>query len=128
MTDQLKQAVQKYCQVDNELRMLNTQVYAKRDLRKQVETEIAGFVSLPQFSDIQKVKVEEDGSYIRIQRPETYTKPWSLSKKELEQLLQSYFQTSRNPSADECSKFIVEQRKQVLIGKEFEFVRIVPDE
>jgi len=127
MTDQLKQAVQKYCQVDNELRILNTQVYEKRDIRRQIETEIAGFVSLPVFSDVQKVKVE-DGSYIRIQRPETYAKPWSLSKKELEQLLQSYFQTSRNPSADECSKFIVEQRKQVLIGKEFEFTRIVPDQ
>jgi hypothetical protein len=127
MTDQLKHAVQKYCQVDNELRILNTQVYEKRDIRKQIETEIAGFVSLPVFSDVQKVKVE-DGSYIRIQRPETYSKPWSLSKKELEQLLQSYFQTSRNPNADECSKFIIEQRKQASIGKDFEFTRIVPDQ
>ena len=127
MTDQLKQAVQKYCQVDNELRILNTQVYEKRDIRRQFETEIAGFVSLPAFSDIQKVKIE-DGSYIRIQRPETYSKPWSLSKKELEQLLQSYFQTSRNPSAEECSKFIVEQRKQASIAKDFEFTRIVPEQ
>jgi hypothetical protein len=126
MTDQLKQAVQKYCQVDNDLRILNTQVYEKRDMRKQIETEIAGFVSLPAFSDVQKMKIE-DGSYIRIQRPETYSKPWSLSKKELETLLQSYFQTSRNPSAEECFKFIVEQRKQASVAKEFEFTRIVPE-
>lgn len=127
MTEQLKQAVQKYCQVDNELRILNTQVYEKRDIRKQIETEIAGFVSLPAFSDISKVKVE-DGSYIRIQRPETYAKPWSLSKKELEQLLQSYFQSFRNPNAEECYKFILEQRKHASVAKDFEFTRIVPEQ
>ena len=126
MTDQLKQIVQKYCQVDNELRVLNTQVYEKRDIRKQIETEIAGCVSRPEFSDIQKMKIE-DGSYIRIQRPDTYAKPWSLSKKELETLLQSYFQTSQRSSAEECFKFIVERRKQDSVGKEFEFTRIVPE-
>jgi hypothetical protein len=127
MTDQLKQAVQKYCQADNELRILNTQVYEKREIRRQFETEIAGLVSLPAFSDITKLKLD-DNSYIRVQRPHTYSKGWSLSKKELEVLLQSYFQSSRNPSADECCKFIVEQRKQASVGKDFEFTRIVPDQ
>jgi hypothetical protein len=126
MTDQLKQAVQKYCQIDNELRVLNSKVYEKRDIRRQIETEIAGFVSLPAFSDINKMKIE-DGSYIRIQRPETYSKAWSLSKKELENLLQTYFQMSTNPNASECFKYIVEQRKQDSIAKDFEFVRVVPE-
>lgn len=126
MTEQLKQAVQKYCQVDNELRALNSQVQEKREVRKMIETEMAGFVSLPAFSDVQKVKVE-DGSYIRIQRPETYSKPWSLSKKELEHLLRMYFEGSLQPNPAECMNFITDHRKTASIGRDFEFTRIVPE-
>ena len=126
MTEQLKQSVQKYCQVDNELRVLNSEVQEKREVRKMIEAEMAGFVSLPAFSDIQKVKVE-DGSYIRIQRPETYSKPWSLSKKDLEHILRMYFEVSLQPNAVECMNFITDHRKAASIGRDFEFTRIVPE-
>jgi hypothetical protein len=127
MTEQLKQIVQKYCQVDNELRLLNSQVQEKREVRKMIETEMVGFVSLPAFSDIQKVKVEEDGSYIRIQRPETYSKPWSLPKKDLEHILRMYFEGSLQPNAGECMNFITDHRKTASVAKDFEFTRIVPE-
>jgi phage pi2 protein 07 len=126
MTEQLKQVVQNYCQVDNELRALNMQIYEKRDDRKKIEKEIAGYMSNPTFVEVNKLKIE-DGSHILIHRPETYAKPWSLSKKELETLLQSYFQSSQKPNAEDCFKSIVERRKQDSVAKEFEFVRVVPE-
>jgi hypothetical protein len=129
MTDQvsqLKQVVQKYCQIDDELRVLNSQVYEKRDTRKQIEKEIAGHISNPTFGDVNKLKIE-DGSHILIHRPETYSKPWSISKKDLERLLMIYFEASLQPNPEECMKFIVSQRKDDLVCKEFEFVRVVPE-
>jgi hypothetical protein len=123
----LKRCVKQYRDVDNELRFLNREVYSKRETRKIVEMEMADLVKLPQFASVDRLKIDDDGSYIRIQKPETYSKAWNLSKKDLDSLLKSYFTSSSNPTADECSKFIVEQRKRSLIGKEYEFERIVSE-
>lgn len=124
----LKRCVKQYRDIDNEVRLLNKQVYDKRESRKIVEMEMSDLIKLPQFGTVDKLKIDDDGSCIRIQRPETYAKPWSLSKKELDTLLKSYFSSAMNPNADDCSTFIVEQRKRMLIGKEFEFTRVMKED
>ena len=124
----LKRCVKQYRDVDNDLRVLNKTVYEKREARKIVEMEMSDLIKLPQFGNIDKLKIDDDGSCIKIQRPETYAKAWSLSKKELESLVASYFQSTMSPNAPECVDFIVGQRKRALIGKEFEFNRVVQDE
>jgi hypothetical protein len=124
----LKRCVKQYRDVDNELRLLNKTVYEKREARKIVEMEMSDLIKLPQFGNIDKLKIDDDGSCIKIQRPETYAKAWSLSKKELENLVGSYFQSTMSPNATECVEFIVGQRKRALVGKEFEFNRVVQEE
>jgi len=124
----LKKCVKQYRDVDNELRVLNREVYSKREARKIVEIEMCDLMKLPQFQSVDKLKIDDDGSYIRIQKPETYSKAWSLSKKELDALLKTYFESSASPNASDCSKFIVEQRKRSLVGKEYEFERIVKED
>lgn len=124
----LKRCVKQYRDVDNELRILNKQVYDKRESRKIVEMEMCDLIKLPQFGTIDKLKIDDDGSTIKIQRPETYTKPWSLSKKELDTLVKAYFQSTGTPTADGCIHFVTEERKKGLVGKEFDFTRVIPEE
>ena len=124
----LKRCVKQYRDVDNEIRVLNKAVYDKRETRKIVEMEMCDLIKLPQFNDVDKLKIDDDGSCIKIHRPETYAKAWSLSKKELENLVAGYFQSTTTPSADQCVTYIVENRKRALIGKEFEFNRVIREE
>jgi hypothetical protein len=124
----LKRCVKQYRDVDNEIRLLNKSVYEKREARRIVEMEMCDLIKLPQFNSVDKLKIDDDGSCIKIQRPETYTKAWSLSKKELETLLKSYFSQDGYDMSDSCFKFIVEERKKNLVAKEFEFTRLVKED
>jgi hypothetical protein len=124
----LKRCVKQYRDLDNEIRELNKEVYSKREDRKIAEMELSDLIKLPQFQGVDKLKFDDDNSCIKIARPGTYNKPWSLSKKELELLLKNYF-TGDNPlDANSCFKFIVEERQKALIGKEFDFTRVFPEE
>ena len=127
-TSNLKRCVKEYRELDNEIRELNKEVYAKRTDRKVIEMEMAEIVALPQFNGIDKLKFDDDGSMIKIGRPGTYNKPWSLSKKELETFLNTYFAMFANPTAAGCIKYIIEERQKALVGKEFDFTRVIPDE
>lgn len=124
----LKRCVKQYRDLDNEIRELNKEVYSKRENRKIVEMELSDLIKLPQFDGIDKLKFDDDNSSIKIARPGTYNKPWSLSKKELETLLKSYFLGTHNPNVDDCLKFIVSERQKALVGKEFDFTRVIPEE
>ena len=103
----LKRCVKQYRDLDDEIRQLNKEVYSKREDRKCVELEMADLVKLPQFSGIDKLKIDDDGSTIKIGRPGTYNKAWSLSKKELEHLLKAYFVPGHRMDAESCFNFIV---------------------
>jgi len=124
----LKRCVKQYRDLDNEIRELNKEVHSKREDRKIVEMELADLIKLPQFDGIDKLKFDDDNSSIKISRPGTYNKPWSLSKKELESLLKVYF-TGDNPlNAASCFKFILEERQKALVGKEYDFTRVIPED
>lgn len=123
----LKRCVKQYRDVDDEIRVLNKTVHEKRESRKIVEMEMCDLIKLPQFNSVDKLKID-DGSCIKIQRPETYSKAWNLSKKDLETLVGGYFQSTTYPTAEECVSYIVGQRKRALVGKEFEFTRLVKED
>jgi phage pi2 protein 07 len=126
--EDLKRCIKQYREVDDQLRELNRQVYWKRDMRKLVESEIAEIIKAPEFQNFKKVKVEEDGSTITIKRPNEWTKPWSLSQKELKELLNQYFAVSGNNNADELFKYIIETKKQALVSGDYSISRTVPGE
>ena len=124
----LKRCVQQYRKVDDELRVLNHEVYNKRESRKIVEMELADLMKVEQFVNFKKLKIEEDGSIITIQRPQEWTKPWSLSKKDLKDSLERYFNSTVQPSPDKAFEFITEAQKTKLTSLDFNFSRVVPEE
>jgi hypothetical protein len=66
------------------------------------------------------LEIQDDGSFIKVQRPETWNKPWSLSQKELKDLIGSY-----SGPMDGLFKYIVDRKKKEMVSKEFSFRRIV---
>ena len=124
----LKRCVKQYRDLDNEIRVINKHVYEKRESRRIIEMEMCDLIKLPQFEGVDKLKIDDDGSCIKIQRPDTYAKAWSLSKKDLEVLIGGYFQSTNAPKANECLSYVIEQRKKSLVGKDFEFSRVIVEE
>jgi len=124
----LKNCIKQYRQIDDEIRELNKQVYEKRDARKTVELEIADIIRDPQFNSIKKIKLEEDGSTISFKRPNEWVKPWSISQKELKELLIEYFVLPRPGNGTDVFDFIIAKRKEKLVATEFSFTRTVPGE
>ena len=126
--DELKKVIKKYRAVDDQLRELNKSVTSLREERKCVELEMADLVKLPEFSAFNKFDLPDDGSVIRISRPEQYSKPWSMSQKDLTSIIQKYFQTDGLKTAEECVKFILQEKKKSLIATEFQFTRTVSED
>jgi hypothetical protein len=116
----LVRAVRKYRNLDDELKELNAKVYKLREDKKFVENEMSDILRRANFQNLHKLEIQDDGSYIKIQRPETWSKPWSLSQKELKDLLSSY----TGPISD-LFRWIVERKKQDMISKEFAFKRLM---
>jgi hypothetical protein len=124
----LKRCVKQYREVDDKLRALNREVFDKREARKIVEMELADLMKVEGFAEFRKLKIEEDGSTITIQRPQEWSKPWSLSKKDLKDSLERYFNSTNSPSADKAFEFITESQKSKLTATDFNFSRVVPEE
>jgi hypothetical protein len=124
----LKSCIKQYREIDDELRELNKQVYDKRDARKAVELEIANIIRDPKYDAIKKIKLEEDGSTISFKRPNEWVKPWSISQKDLKELVSQYFTKGGPANPDDLVKYIIETKKQTLVATEFSFTRTVPGE
>jgi len=120
--EQLKQAMYAYNALDDRLSEVNRTAIDLRTQRKELETMLTHILTQPEFQGIDKLQSKEDNSYIRIGRPDTWTKPWSLSKKELETMLSQYFQRTNAPSAEDCFKYICDSQRKP--GKEFVFERV----
>lgn len=128
---ELKNAVRKFREVDDELRVINKTVYQKREERKILELEISDILKDPQFQAINKLKIDEDGSTISIKRPETWSKPWSLSQKELLEYLKKYMIHRLHLSEDDAEstyRWIIEEKKKTLLASEYSFTRKVSEE
>lgn len=123
--ENLKAYIRNYRQLDDEIREINNTVYEKRKARSELETQITEIIKQPQFNAYDKLKIEDDGSVLKIKRPDTWNKPWSLSKAQLEEYLDYYFESAKTPTAEECYKYIINSHNPTLVGKEFVIERIV---
>ena len=123
----LRTAVLRYKTVDDRLRELNKQVYTLRDQRKITELEIVDIIRQPEFAAYEKLEIREDGSSLKIKKPQTWNSPWSLSKNKLEEYLRQYFQTAGPKDANGCHTFICNAHQTTLRQNTFSIERVVPD-
>lgn len=127
--EELRHSMKRYRQLDDAIRELNKQVNNLRQERKIREIEIGDILKDQQFININVLKVEDDGSTIKVQRPNAWTKGWSLSKRDLQNYLDHYFENAgRNANREDCFNFIVEQQKQDAVATEFKLTRFIPNE
>lgn len=124
---ELKDHIKEYRNVDDAVRTANKMVSELRDKRKTVESQITNILKRPEFQGYDKLKIEDDGSTIKVQRPNQWNKPWSLSKKDLEQALAMYF-NGHADKTEECFKYIVAHQQKKLVATEFAITRTVPNE
>jgi len=116
----LVRAVRKYRSLDDQIKEINTTVYKLREDKKFVENEMSDILRRTNFQNLNKLEIQDDGSYIKIQRPETWSKPWSLSQTELKDLISGY-----TGPLDGLFKWIVERKKTGMVAKEFAFKRVM---
>lgn len=127
--EDLRRTMRKYRQLDDAIRELNNQVAPLRQERKMAEIELGDILKNPQFQSYNVLKVEDDGSTIKVQRPNTWYKPWSLSKRDLQNYLDHYFENAgAGANREDCFAFIVEQQKRASVAEEFKLTRNVPNE
>lgn len=126
---ELKGCLNKYRNLDNQLRELNKHVYDMREKKKIVEIEMGDILKTPHMSQVGVLKLEDDNSSIKIQRPGTYSKAWSLSKRDLQNYIDHYFENAgASANREDCFNFIVEQQKENSMETDFKFVRTIPSE
>lgn len=121
----LVKCVRKYREYDDALKQLNSKANELREKRKIVELEMGDILKRPNFSHLFKLELPDDKSAIKIQRPDTWSKPWNLSVRELTTLVQEYFNQPGVKDADTCLAYIVKRRKEDLVAKDFSFSRIL---
>jgi predicted nuclease with TOPRIM domain len=121
---ELIQCVRKYRSLDDKLKDLNKEVYKLREERKIIELEMSDLLKVSQFATINKLEINDDKSVIKIQRPDMWSKPWSLSAKDLKQYLEEYFRTAGVHTAEGAYSYVVEKRKAELVASEFAFSRV----
>lgn len=120
----LKSHLHAYRKLDDELKTMNAKAQDVRREKKTVEQELSVILANPAFQQYDKLEIKEDGSTIKIQRPGTWTKGWTMSKSELMDGLDAYFSRYENSaSAEGCYAFLVERQKPKLVANEFAFDR-----
>jgi len=125
MTDvraELKTQMAKYIVVDNALQQVNAKAQELRKEKKSTEEFLAILLQYPEIQTINTLK-NDAGDTIKVQRPGTWNKGWTLSKKELESMLNTYFDKDDEPNAQECFNFIVEENKKSMVSSDFSFSR-----
>ena len=121
----LVKCVRKFRSLDDELKTVNTRVSKLREDKKFVESEMSDILKRAAFQGINKLEIQDDGSFIKVQRPDTWNKPWSLGARDLQTMLDDYFKTAGTHTAKGCHTYIVERKKKDMVAKEFSFKRIV---
>jgi len=123
----LVRAVRKFREYDDKLKELNKEVYKLREAKKLVEEEMAGILKRGPFAALDKLELAGDQSHIKIQRPGTYSKPWNLSKSNLETHITEFFAGSGGSRAEAkaCVDFVIAKKKEELVSNDFSFTRIV---
>jgi hypothetical protein len=124
----LVKCVRNFRALDEKRKELNKEVYKLREDMKFIENEMSDILNRSHFQSFSKLEIQDDGSYIKIQRPGSWNKPWNLSVRDLQTKLQEYFKQTTAPNAEDCFNYIVEHKKKELVSKGFAFTRIVSTE
>ena len=127
MLARLKSRLESYRDVDKRIHALNAEVHTLRNDRKVLEVEMSEILRDQQFHTFNEVRLSDDGSVIKIQRPNQWSKAWTLSKKDLQIHLKEYFESTRTPNADDCFKSIVDKKTKTLVSTEFAFTHVAPE-
>ena len=129
MLANLKTRLHSYRTVDSRIRELNAEVHALRTERRDIETEMSAMLLAPEFSTFNEVRLSDDGSVIKIQRPNQWSKAWTLSKKDMQTLLKEYFESTAagDTTADGCFAYIVDKKTRALVATEFAFTHTPAD-
>ena len=123
MSSDLIKCVRKYRVADDKLKVLNREAQDLRETRKIAEIELSDILKSAGYATIHKLEIKDDSTVIKIQRPDMWSKPWSLSAKDLKEHINQFWASSAPKTADECYAFIVDKRKRALIATEFSFTR-----
>jgi hypothetical protein len=120
----LVKAVRTFRDCEDELKPLNKQIQKLREKKKLAEEEMSQILGRSVFATLENLELAD--SVVKIYRPETYSKPWSLSKRDLETLVhESYRGVGSKADPASCVEFIIERRKKDLVAKEFSFKRVL---
>lgn len=117
----LKTQLYAYRDIEKRLTDIGRDVSELRDQRKQIEKCMATILARPEFQEFKKLELKDDGTFVNIQRPGEWNKPWSLGKKDLETSLHEYFSNGNTYTAKDCYEFICNKQKDKMVGKEFVF-------
>jgi hypothetical protein len=121
----LREEVIQYKTVDDRLRALNGQIYPLREQRKLIEDRIIHIIRQPAFASVSELAISQDGSKIRIRKPQTWNAPWSLSRSKLDDLLTQYFASTAAPNKGACLAYILQNTN--LRQDKYAIERVVPD-
>jgi len=123
--DVLRQEVDQYRIVDDNIKRLNRELANAREQRSLIEDRLGVLLETPQFAQFERLSVTADNSVIKIRRPQQWDKPWSLSRSQLSILLDSYFNSTREPTSNECLQYIVQRNKKT--SSVFALERVIPE-
>lgn len=121
--DELRNLIRKYRELDASIKKINKNLTDMRDSRGELEESMRRIFETPEYAHFHKMDLSDD-SYIRIQRPGEWKKPWTLGKKELGALLEEYFGSGKPLTADGCLQHIVGAREKASVGDTIQFIRL----
>ena len=122
--DDLKQCIKKYRDLDNQRRDLNAQVSEVREEIKLTELEMQDILKAPQFTGYDRVRIDDDGSEVKIQRQ--WVKPVSFTQGSLQKSLSEFFGDTQK--AKECLDYVIRKHKENSVSNDFKFTRVVQNE
>lgn len=127
MLARLKSHLISYRDTDAKIHSLNAEVHALRNQRKVLEVKMSEILCDQEFHTFNEIRLSDDGSVIKIQRPNQWSKAWTLSKKDLQTYLKEYFESTRTPNAEECFNMIVDKKTKSLVATDFAFTHTAPE-
>jgi len=116
----LVKCVRKFRTLDDELKTVNTRVSKLREDKKFVESEMSDILRRSAFQGISKLEIPDDGSFIKVQRPET----WGTSRGRCRRRNSRISLGVIRVRWTVCSSILWTARRR-MVSKEFSFKRIV---